>query len=303
MIIDSFMFNDELDLLELRLGQLDSVVDYFVFNEMTTTHSGKQKPLHYQDNKNRFDKWNHKIVCSTLTLPLAGSWELETAQRKALESAILSLNPKPEDTLATTDCDEVPNPEVLKEYRPNMGLRNLKQFTFWYNFAHLFDYGTRSSSRARLGAVLHMYEAGGLGNFHGGPKDDMDPNFPSIENAGWHCSYFTDDLNRIRRKVNSFAHTDLSPYINSRTDKQLAEVVYNGRDLYGRKEISDAKQWVEDDARLPPYYLKNRKKFEAFSNAHFYSKHKHLLDTADTGVGMVDPMPTGIRRLPRAPKR
>jgi hypothetical protein len=38
MIIDSFIFNDELDMLELRLGQLDNVVDHFVFVEIGRAH-------------------------------------------------------------------------------------------------------------------------------------------------------------------------------------------------------------------------------------------------------------------------
>jgi beta-1,4-mannosyl-glycoprotein beta-1,4-N-acetylglucosaminyltransferase len=295
------MFNDELDILELRLGQLDSVVDYFVFNEMSTTHSGKEKPLHYQSNKDRFSKWNHKIVCRTVSLSPAGAWELETKQRRELEVDVLRLNPRSNDTLSTSDCDEIPNPEVLKKYSPQDGLRNLKQFTFWYNFSHLFNYGSRTSSRARLGSIQHMLDAGGLGNFHGGPKDDMDPNFPSTENAGWHCSYFTDDISRLRRKVNSFAHTDLAPYINGRTDKQLAEVVYNGRDLYGRAEIGDAQRWEENDSRLPSYFLDNKEKFSAFTNSHFHNKYKTLLEHPETGAGVVAPQVT--HRLPRAPKR
>ena len=44
MIIDSFIFNNELDLLELRLEQLDAVVDKFVFVEATTTFMGQGKP-------------------------------------------------------------------------------------------------------------------------------------------------------------------------------------------------------------------------------------------------------------------
>ena len=51
MIIDAFIFNDELDLLELRLGQLDSVVDHFVFVEADRNFMGTPKPLYYQENQ------------------------------------------------------------------------------------------------------------------------------------------------------------------------------------------------------------------------------------------------------------
>jgi beta-1,4-mannosyl-glycoprotein beta-1,4-N-acetylglucosaminyltransferase len=284
MIIDSFMFNDELDLLELRLGQLDDVVDYFVFNEIPSTHSGKLKPLYYQENKHLFSKWNHKIICTSPALPPQGAWALETAQRKALETSVLSLNPKPEDILSTSDCDEIPNPEVLKNYTPDLGLRNLKQFTFWYNFNKLFDYGSRTSSRARLGTIQNMYDAGGLGNFHGGPKDDMDPNFPSIENAGWHCSYFGSSIERIRKKVNSFAHEDLVHIINGRTDKQIAEDMHNGACIYHLAGVGTAEHVSSDDPiRVPPYFRRNQERFSLFTDAFFCEKYKDLLNSPETG--------------------
>ena len=287
MIIDSFMFNDELDILELRLGQLEKSVDYFVFNEMRTTHSGKSKPLYYLDNKEKFSRWGSKIIHGIFERGPGGSWELETAQRADLQRLVMSLNPRGEDTLSTSDCDEIPNPEVLLSYTPSMGLRNLKQFTYWYNFNHLMDYGSRSSSRARLGTVQNMHDAGGLGNFHGGPKDDMDPNFPFIDKAGWHCSYFSEGLERVRRKVNSFAHDDLSPFINGRTDKQLADDIYNGRNIYHLIGVGGSKLVPILPETHPPYVLENMERFKMFTNQNFYDKHKALLQEPDTGAGIV----------------
>ena len=277
MVIDSFMFGDELSVLELRLGQLDSVVDWFVFNEINQTHSGKPKPLYYQENKQRFAKWNHKIICTTPHFGSMGSWALETAQRRAVEASILQLNPQPNDVLIASDCDEIPNPEIIKSYTAEMGLRNLKQLTFWYNFSNLFNYGSRWSCRARLGTIQNMRDAGGLGPFHGGPKDDMDPNFPCIENAGWHCSYFSDSLERIRRKVNSFAHTDLQHIVNGYSDKQLFDIVVQGRDLYLRPDMGNAEKWQSDDSRLPPYYLQNREHFKGFTEEQFKENHQQLI--------------------------
>lgn len=277
MVIDSFMFCAELSVLELRLGQLDSVVDWFVFNEISQTHSGNPKPLYYQDNKQRFAKWNHKIICTTPQFGRMGSWQLETSQRRALEQSILQLNPKPTDTLITSDCDEIARPEIVKNYDPSMGLRNLKQLTFWYNFSNLFNYGSRWSCRARIGTIQNMQDAGGLGNFHGGPKDDMDPNFPCIENAGWHCSYFSDSLEGIRRKVNSFAHVDLQHVVNSYSDKQLFDIIVRGRDLYLREGMGDAEKWQSDDSRLPSYYIQNRERFKEFTEEQFKDNHKQLV--------------------------
>lgn len=284
MIIDSFIFNDEIDLLELRLGQLDSVVDHFVFVETRRTFSGIPKPLYYQDNKDRFARWHHKIVTSSPELPNVGSWEYEALPREAVVELVRTLNPSPNDTMSFSDLDEIPNPEVLKNYTFDMGLRNLKQLTFYYNFNHLFNYGCRSWSRARLGTVQHMYDHGAVG-FRGGwpPGRDMDASFPWIDNAGWHGSYFGYDLDRMRRKVFSISHDDLWPFIQSRSQKQLAEDVYNGRDLYHRAGISDAQRIDTQDPRLPSYFRENADRFKIFTNDHFYNVNKHILEGPDQG--------------------
>ncbi len=71
MKYDVFRFFNELDLLELRLNILDAHVDYFVLVEATKTFSGLDKPLYYQENKERFAKWNHKIIHHIITLSLS----------------------------------------------------------------------------------------------------------------------------------------------------------------------------------------------------------------------------------------
>ena len=42
-IYDCFMFNNENDLLEIRLNILNNYVDYFVIIESSETHSGLKK--------------------------------------------------------------------------------------------------------------------------------------------------------------------------------------------------------------------------------------------------------------------
>ena len=61
-IVDCFIFYNELDLLNYRLNVLNDVVDCFVLVEATRTFTGKQKPLHYAENKHLFEPFNHKIV-------------------------------------------------------------------------------------------------------------------------------------------------------------------------------------------------------------------------------------------------
>ena len=47
-IFDSFIFFNELELLEMRLNILGDVVDKFVLTESPFTVSGNEKPLYYE---------------------------------------------------------------------------------------------------------------------------------------------------------------------------------------------------------------------------------------------------------------
>ena len=43
MLIDSFLFFNETELVELRIKYLNKIVDYFVVVEADITHQGKKK--------------------------------------------------------------------------------------------------------------------------------------------------------------------------------------------------------------------------------------------------------------------
>ncbi len=61
-IIDTFLFFQELDLLEIRLAYLDPFVDCFVIVEACQTFSGKPKKFVFEENVGRFSKYADKIV-------------------------------------------------------------------------------------------------------------------------------------------------------------------------------------------------------------------------------------------------
>jgi hypothetical protein len=278
MVIDAFIFNNELDLLELRLGQLDEVVDKFVFVETDKTFMGQPKPYHYQQNRQLFEKWNHKIVFASMSLPHNGhGWTYEASPREALIRLIYGVTTDPADTLSFSDLDEIPNPEVVKSYLPAMGLRNLKQYTFYYNYNNLMNYGGRPWSRARIGSIGDIALRGGMINFRGG-VGDLDPNFPSIENGGWHGSYFHPSVEKIREKVYAISHDDLHPYIQSRSDRQIAQDIIEGVDLFHRSGIGNGQYIPTGDDRTPPYFRANQERFKLFTREYFSEVNKGLLN-------------------------
>ena len=66
-VYDAFMLFNELPLLEIRLNILDQYVDYFVVSECNKTFSGLDKPFYYNENKERFKKFHHKIIHKMFT--------------------------------------------------------------------------------------------------------------------------------------------------------------------------------------------------------------------------------------------
>ena len=61
-IFDSFRFFNELEILEIRFNLLYDVVDHFVITECPYTTMGDEKPLYYLENKDRFSKFNDKVI-------------------------------------------------------------------------------------------------------------------------------------------------------------------------------------------------------------------------------------------------
>ena len=68
-VFDVFLFFNELDLLEIRLNMLYPFVDHFVINEATQTFFGSDKPFYYLENKERFKKFEDKIIHNIIEPP------------------------------------------------------------------------------------------------------------------------------------------------------------------------------------------------------------------------------------------
>ena len=62
MLIDSFLFFQELKLLKIRLDYLYDVVDKFIIVEAVESFSGKEKGFIFEENKKLFNKYMDKIV-------------------------------------------------------------------------------------------------------------------------------------------------------------------------------------------------------------------------------------------------
>lgn len=111
-IFDCFTFYNELDLLEIRLNELDPVVDRFVLCEATATFRGEPKPLHFKENRDRFQPFLDKIVHVVVDdMPkgretAAAYWRKQKFQRNAITRGLGEA--AADDLILLSDLDEIP---------------------------------------------------------------------------------------------------------------------------------------------------------------------------------------------------
>lgn len=210
MLVDAFMFYNELDILELRLELLDEYVDRFVLVESEVNHRGGPKELFFTNNRDRYTKWLHKIVhvvVRTDEVPTGpDTWKREKHQRECLlrgleagqmaDGGACTAVP-PEAIVMVSDVDEIPDmSKVRYEQLPHF-VCSVHMWMFEYSLEHMYTgepwFGTVITNCELLKRV--------------GPNHLRDNRwkFPCFQFAGWHLSSFGDKMG-IWTKFQTYAH-------------------------------------------------------------------------------------------------
>ncbi|WP_241560085.1 hypothetical protein [Solirhodobacter olei] len=138
-LYDCFPFFNEFDLLEIRLNELDGVVDSFVIIEAGETFSGKPKPYWLEENFDRFSQFRDKIIHLKIDRfpPKTAPWERERLQRDKLLEGLREAGPN--DLIMLCDADEIPRADVLAGIKCDPPMRGevlcleLRWFFFFLN--------------------------------------------------------------------------------------------------------------------------------------------------------------------------
>ena len=196
MIVDCFIFYNELDILKKRLRYLDSVVDKFVLVESTATFRGIPKELYYQNNKDIFKEWNDKIVHVVVEDNPVGEnpWVREYFQRNCITRGLDEF--KNDDIVMVSDVDEIPNRTAL-QLPPDVEMCSYNMIAFQYNFNYIQEL------EPWFGTVMTTKEV--LMRLSPQRMREMRWSIPCYRNAGWHLSSFGDE-NFIANKMYNFAH-------------------------------------------------------------------------------------------------
>lgn len=251
MIYDCFIFNNEVELLELRLNILDPYVDKFVLTEGDTTFSGLPKESVYLQNKERFAKWEDKIIHNFIEIPdLPTTWDREIYSRNSPVSLGVFED---DDLILSSDLDEIPNPEILEAV--DEWVSDDTHFTFqqkrYVYFINNFETDVWFGTRACTGKYLKNTT---IDQIRENTEREEQLTGSIITNGGWHFT-FCGGEEMIKTKIESFSHTEHNTpkVIESITDRIKSNKDPLLRDWYYY-------QVVEIDDSYPQYIVENQDK-------------------------------------------
>jgi beta-1,4-mannosyl-glycoprotein beta-1,4-N-acetylglucosaminyltransferase len=237
-------------MLEFRLEELNDVVDRFVIVESTKTFVGKEKPLFFNENLQRFEKYLPKIThIIEQNLTDKNPWVNETTQRNAIDKGIKSLNLNDNDIIMITDVDEIPDTETLEKLKEKGSLQKLmtlRQEMYYYNL------------NCKFNGVWHFPKILNYNTykFLESPQQIRMSPGEIIFNGGWHFSYFGDSK-FIKNKIQNFSHQEYNndEFVN---DEHIENVIKEGKDLFKRENqnITYTMVYPEENSYLPKNYKK-----------------------------------------------
>jgi beta-1,4-mannosyl-glycoprotein beta-1,4-N-acetylglucosaminyltransferase len=237
LFIDTFLFNGDW-ITQLRLKYLSPYVDYFYIVESRYTFTGKRKETLYRDiYAEWFAAYKEKVRFIIYeNEPMPNAWQEEQRQRNMVTEYIMKDFVDQEYIVAFCDADEIYNMSALPSKEELMVLAKTKVIypemsLYYYRFTHripgyswVMPFFLHSS---QLHPDLNVDELRVRKQ-----RDSVPVDAHVIHGAGWHFSYFS-SLEDIRRKIQSFAHTELNTGENTSTENiQLA--LSKGVDIFRR---------------------------------------------------------------------
>jgi len=213
-IYDCFTFNNELDLLELRLTELYKHVDKFVIVEANRTFQNTPKPFYFIEHMDRFAPWLDKIIHYPVTdMPVdSDAWGRERHQRDAIAQAVVDADA--DDIIFVSDLDEIIRPETADAIRADdrNSIWGMRMPLFYFKFNYMLTttdsiYTTWAvACRKRL---LNSAEDLRRNRFamNSLPLQHNQDGIRMMEHAGWQFSYLG-DTDFARSKIQSFSHVE-----------------------------------------------------------------------------------------------
>jgi beta-1,4-mannosyl-glycoprotein beta-1,4-N-acetylglucosaminyltransferase len=248
VVVDSFIFFNELDMLKFRLNYLNDSVDYFILVESTKSFTGNKKELFFENNKSEFEPFLHKIKHIIIDdLDNTNPWSNEYKQRDSISKGIDQLNLGDDDLIIISDVDEIPDRNTINDLCKNIKILNIGYFEqdlYYYNLNCKFN-GKWGLSKVCTYSFYKEIKS---------PQKIRNYGASKIPNGGWHFSYFG-DVNFIINKIRNFSHQEFN---NSKfTDpEKIKKTIKENKDLYDRESQNITYTYIDHNKNgyLPENY-------------------------------------------------
>ena len=242
MLIDSFLFFNEKELVELRVKYLHEVVDIFVVVEANITHQGKKKDWNFPKIlKNNLNEFSDKIQYHQLNIDLEKikneeSWiignikgddahRIDNFQRNYIKTACKKFSN--EDILIISDVDEIPSKEKIK-FIKSSDFKKIAPVVFEQYLFHVDCNFLRLESW--LGSIATTMQLSNKYSPHQHRSDKE--KISHFNDAGWSFSSFGGP-EKIKEKFEAFAHKEY----NKEKFKNIDHIINcqkTGADLFHR---------------------------------------------------------------------
>jgi len=246
MIYDCFLFDHELDMLNLRLHEMNHHVDRFVLIESRNTHTGKDKELIFQKNRHLFDKFLHKIEHVVVDLPNEVlyepnpepkneddriNWFRENYHRNSIKTVLEKINPHDNDIVLISDVDEIWDDDILHRLKNNhiefKTFRTILQRWMYWNFNWDFKNLRWPGPACSRWSYLKTTTPQEIRN----QRYEQSTHLNDIN--GWHLSWFG-NVEFNLHKLRNFAHQELS----HTTENELKKMINEGYLFDGEKMVT-----------------------------------------------------------------
>tara|TARA_B100000424_G_scaffold270122_1_gene268672 strand:+ start:2076 stop:2891 length:816 start_codon:yes stop_codon:yes gene_type:complete len=263
-LIDTFLFHDELDLLEIRLQEMSPHVSLFVLVEAAKTHTGEDKPYYYEESKERFKDFNDKILhIKVEDMPDSkslGDFGPEIYQRSAIGDAIHYLHTQNNltltDLILISDVDEIPFMEDLMVELEH----GIATPTTLCMEMRLYYLNMRKQDKLWKGTVLvSVQELIAVGSqwFRDNRFD-----FNTMLN-GWHFTY-VGGWEKVKQKISTITDAKLVMQEQGLTLEDVEANFKEGIDLFSREEVPT---YRVHELELPKYVRDNPELYPELLNA------------------------------------
>ena len=261
-IIDTFMFHNEYDILELRLSEHYDHVDKIVIVECDRTYTGRYKGFNLEKNLDRYTRWMDKIEyikienCPSVeNLSHETAWDNEWWQRDNMSKGWNDVTD--EDVILMSDLDEIVRPEALQFIRnTNYGFYRLNMPGFYFKLNYMDTYQHYSAwGKAYRGFKTQPRFMRNCDDVPGKSKI-------TLHHAGWHFGW-VGDVDFIKNKLKSFSHVEFDTELNQENIDNLDKIIEQGGDHI---RPNNQKTWrkVAINEYYPKTILNNIEKYRKY---------------------------------------